>query len=280
MGNYAIIKSDSPFPYYKFAKDCTEADRGLDFRCPLCKNPVFLRIGPMRKNHFFGDHIDGVECKLSSKVRVAPEGYVYNLKAMMDYKDRPILFKEPDVGDSDEEPEPGEDTPVEVDTKDEEIIIPGMVHISRIIPLYNHLCALRANDIIDVDRNLAVSDFVVNEKNISTCRESGIAKQVRLVTARRFVPSNIPNAPRKKGYVLLRDAFSRDDKEALYFLVRLPEPSQDEKFRDLLFGNEKAGIAKSPKKRILLLAEWKPISNPAYHVYQADLNSRCYAFVN
>lgn len=280
MSLYAQTKSNDGTPINKFARDCTEADRDQDFYCPICGNPVYLRLGPMRRNHFFGDHVSGKECKLPKNVKVTPEGYVFNLAAMLDYKDRPIT-PGPTKGPGGENGgfgggEPGGDGPDEEDVT----YISGMIHLNRIVPLYNHLCNLGENDVIGVDNELTVSDMFLNNNNIAFCRENGIANQLKLVVARRFAPGNLPNAPHMSGYVLLRDAFSWDDKDALYFLVRLPEPSQDKRFRDCLFGNERDGIAKNPKKHILLLAEWKHVPNSTYHVYQADLNSRCYAFVD
>ena len=280
MSLYAQTKSDDGTLINKFARDCTEADRDQDFYCPICGNPVYLRLGPMRRNHFFGDHLNGEECKLPKNVKVTPEGYVFNLAAMLDYKDRPIT-PGPTKGPGGENGgfgggEPGGDGSNEEDVT----YISGMIHLNRIVPLYTRLCNLGENDVIDVDNDLTVSDFVINEKTIFSCRKEGINKQIRLVTARRFRPNNLPDAPRKPGYVLLRDAFTRDDKDAIYFLVRLAEPSQDKKFHDLLFGSEADGVVKCPKKHIILLATWTRVANKNYQVYEAVINSRCYAFVD
>lgn len=281
MSEYARVECDSTIPIYKFARDCTEADRSLDFRCPICNRPVYLRFGEYRKNHFYGDHLNGKECKMPARVKVAPDGHVLNLEAMLGYSDKPIL---PKVATAPEE-EGGADYSKVPETDndnsgDDEVIIPGMVHLNRILPLYRYIQTLGGNDILDVDSDLTVSDFVVNEKTIFSCRKDGINKQSRLVMTRRFKPDNLPNAPRKPGYIMLRDAFTRDDKDAIYFLVRLAEPSQDKKFHDLLFGSEADGVVKCPKKHIILLATWTRVANKNYQVYEAVINSRCYAFVD
>lgn len=127
-------------------------------------------------------------------------------------------------------------------------------------------------------RRLVCCAFLVDNRTIYNCRQNGFNNEIRLVTTTRFRPSTLRNAPHKERYILLRDAFSRNNDDAIYFLIRIKEPSQYAKFCSLLFGTKAHPEKRSPKKHIRLLAKWHRIANQRYHVYCADINAKCYAF--
>ena len=262
------------------AKDCSEADRFKPYFCPECGCSMFLRMGDIKEKHFSGNHVD--DCDIGTghyKTSVTTTGYVLSIEALLKHKDKPVSLADEEVitrGDGHNN--------LKAKPKNEEdiftVFVPSTRYLNNIKSIYRYIAKLPLDCVIDVDSGLSCRDFLVNGNTIFSCRRDGFEKEVRLVVASRISPSALVNAPKMQGYLLLRDAYSRDNNEAIYFLVKIDEPSQYEKFRRLLFGTKENPALKSPSKHILLLANWRRMSGTKYHVYYADINAKSYAFID
>ena len=277
MPDIAVLTNDDGAIEIVHAEDCNEADRGKPYSCPECGCSMFLRMGIGIKKHFYGDH--ATDCKTGSgkyRLAVTETGHILALDALLKHVDTPVPDEEiaTPVGKQGKH----ESSP---ETEDEKFTIfaPGIKALTNIRSMYDYALSSPLNEVIDVETGLTCKDFIVNGNTIFDCRRNGFDGEVRLAVTSRIAPSTLKNAPHKQGYILLRDAFSRDNNDAIYFLIRIKEPSQYDKFRKLLFGTKEQPELKCPKKRILLLANWRRLSGTDYHVYYASINSKCYAFI-
>lgn len=278
MSKVANLIKDGKNEGLVLAKDLKDEDRNKEFICPCCANPMFLRICDKKEKHFAGFHSEN--CFIANeqyRISVAANDYILGLDAILKHKDTPIKGEEhSDAAVA--------ANPIAAKTKEAEkpfeLFRSGSKILRSVTSIYNYIKSISLGDLIDIESGLTVSDFILDERTIYKCRKNGFDDEVRLVVATRTAPSRLTNPPRKDGYILLRDAFSRNDNEAIYFLVKLNEASQFKKFKELLFGTVNHPEKKSSKKHIVLLANWKRISDTAYHVYYADLNAKSYAFVD
>ena len=146
----------------------------------------------------------------------------------------------------------------------------------------------------------SIDDFSEQEVDAIFLRRSTLRKfkedwgsAEKLVVTRRCIPSKLAHEIQvPKGYIVLRDAYSSDDEEAIYFIVKVVHPAYNKKFKEKLFGREPQKgeetllgtatrrVGKDPHKNIVVFARWKKMKHSHYRVFKAELNSRMYAFLN
>lgn len=81
-------------------------------------------------------------------------------------------------------------------------------------------------------------------------------------------------------YTILKDAYSTNPENTLYFKVRCKNIEQNEYFKNLVMGSKlESSIKKDERKYIVIYAVWKRIVNDFVSLYMADITFRQYAFV-
>lgn len=144
--------------------------------------------------------------------------------------------------------------------------------------MHKHLKDLPKDEIINLDGTLTVGDLLIDESNFEVCRDRGIDGETRLLVVKRvFHPGDIDFSLLRRGYLVFKEISTSNNADAIFLLVRLTEPTHNQKFRDLAVG--RSGIA-SKHQHIVLLGKWKRLPNCALHAYYAEINSRCYAFID
>lgn len=263
---------------YVLARNCSSADYGLSFFCPSCDAPMTLRKSHKGNYFFGGSHNAGCDIATVSrgKTIILPDGYQVPLDTILGAEDRPIVPPPPppppgpDGKDGpNEDPEPDDD---------EEIFFrAGPLALRNAGVIYAHIKDLPKDEPLNLDGTLTVGDLLIDESNFEDCRDRGIDGETRLLVVERIDPKSIdPSLPRI-GYLAFREVSSKDNAKALFFLVKLTEPTQNKKFRNLAVGE--TGIA-SKHKHIVLLGKWMRLPNCPLHAYYAEINSRCYAFID
>ena len=71
-----------------------------------------------------------------------------------------------------------------------------------------------------------------------------------------------------RDYLLLRDPYTIDDRNAIYVQVKFAEETRDKQFRDKLFGDKRRGIEPDPRKYIVAMGRITKISDPNYTIYR------------
>ena len=263
----------------KTATELTEADRTAICRCVQCKARAFPVMPPdptKRKYHFRSNcHVPGCGLAEGGKTFKITEGYEIKYHDAINHKDKPLL---PIVPPS---PRPGTNPksgPSEQEDEREDnytVYEQKMVHACGTI--YKAICDMRLTDYIE--EGLQVKDFIVDKRTIETVRTEGIGDRKMIVCRRCAVNQIFPPIPRRKGYVILRDAFTHDDAQSIYIYAKMQESTHDQQFRDKLFGNREKGIKRDPHKVIVLLVSFNPIPNEYYSLYEiSPLSSARIAF--
>ena len=271
------------------ARELTEADRNELYRCESCLAEASLVIGTDRENHFRSTchHADCPVASEHSRVLRLKAGTAIDIDAILEYEDRPIIKKPKDPT-----PDPGTGAPNDPqsdDNDDDYRLVPdGLLYIRSASGMYRALAEKQGHDYID-----DVTDQEVN--SIFLCREtlrrfkSNWGDAAKLVVTKRCDPKKLKaKIPCPNRYVILRDAYSTDDEDAIYFIVRMAHPDHDRVFKDRLFGHTQInddgtkvnGIGRDKHRNIVIFAKWRKIKHTHYRVYMAELNSRSVAYVN
>lgn len=81
-------------------------------------------------------------------------------------------------------------------------------------------------------------------------------------------------------YAILRDAYSTNPEDALFFKVKCKNVEQNDYFKDLVMGNKRdANVVKDPRQYIVIYAIWTRVANNYVSLYTSDITYRQYAFV-
>lgn len=280
MSSFALFRDpNTGEEKYVLARNCSSADYGLSFFCPSCDAPMTLRKSHKGNYFFGGSHNAGCDIATVSrgKTIILPDGFQVPLDTILGAEDRPIVPPPPppppgpdDEEEPNREPEPDDD---------EEIFFrAGPLALRNAGVIYKHLKDLPKDEPLNLDGTLTVGDLLIDESNFEVCRDRGIDGETRLLVVERvYHPGDIdPSLPRR-GYLVFKEISTNNNADAIFLLVRLLEPTQNQKFRDLAAG--KTGIG-SKHKHIVLLGKWMRLPNCPLHAYYAEINSRCYAFID
>ncbi|MGM9602733.1 MAG: hypothetical protein ACI3W5_14270 [Faecousia sp.] len=266
-----------------------ESDRNYTYRCASCKAPATLVICSDKDNYFRSDeHI--VDCPVAKghkllRINTSTE---IDLDSILTYEDHdPSLEEVPpsDGGPDDFSPGPNAQEDPDADLR----LDPNATHTIRSAGgMFKELIEKHGDSYIDDYTARAVDSIFLRRDTLRKFKDDW-GSPTKLVVTKRCSPRNLNyRIPVPDGYVVLRDAYSRDDEDAIYFVVRMVHPKHDRKFKERLFGRtEKSesgeplkGVGKDPHRNIVIFANWHKENHSHYQVYRADLNSRMVAYVN
>lgn len=275
-----------------YAPDCDESIKKEVLRCCSCLAPSGFALGQKKSNCFFSNEHrpDCPEAKNHKLIRINIHTQI-DLSAILNFVDREAEPRgrggDPEggaAGGGEEELHPDEDMDYRLD--------PDATRTIRSARgMYYELLEKRGDSYID--------DFSVKEVDAIFLRRENLKQlkldwgdALKLVVAKRCLLEKLKyRIPVPEGFVVLRDAFSRDDEEAIYFVVRMRNHTANRQFKEKLFGHTEIvgegaeakkvkGIGKDRHKNIVMLGEWKRVPHKHYIVYRAELNSRMVAFLN
>lgn len=270
------------------ASSLGEADRNSCFRCASCKAPAILVIRSEYDNYFRSDG-HSVDCPVAMGhkiIRLTTRTQI-DLDAILNYVDSdpgrcsedPPEHLPDDTVNDDPPDDPDSDTRLDTD---------ATYTIRSVSGMFRELSTKMGSSPMD--------DFTARDVNSIFLRSDTLQSMkanwglpVKLVVTKRCFPSRL-QIPVPNGYVILRDAYSRNDEDAIYFVVKMAHPAHNEKFKRQIFGmpvvnpldmaGEKKRVGKDPHRNIAILANWQRVPHSHYQIYRADLNSKMVAFVN
>lgn len=250
------------------ADRCTDADRGKPYVCPSCGGHAWL----CKKKFFYfsGKHRSG--CHIGDGgVILLPTMYHIDPHAVLSAVDCPIQ-DHPPTGTASPPPQ------IEFNLADyNPRLVRGPKTLRSAREYYNAFWSLPLDSPIHNDGKSTLGNLLVNSDTFEACRQSGIDGQIRLVKVRKTKWRSLPPALQVDGYLIFRDAYSKSGEDAMYFLVQLPEKTQHNYFFQLLTGK----IGRRHKcPYLVLLGEWQRLPDCPCHAYFAQINSRCYHFVD
>lgn len=271
------------------AVNLNDANRKDPYRCASCHAPSILAVCKDKENYFLSkEHaVDCPEAKGHKLIRINTRIEI-DLNAILNYEDR-----DPTPGgcvpSEDGAKEGGPDPDTEENPDADLRLDPDATRTIRSASgMYKELVERRKSDYID--------SFVAKEVDSIFLRRDTFLKfkkdwgsPMKLVVTKRCSPKNLKyNIPTPEGYVILRDAYSHKDEEAIYFMVKMHHPEHDRRFKDRLFGHTEKnefgeavkGVGKDTHRNIVIFAEWARVPHTHYQIYRAELNSRMVAFVN
>ena len=275
MSKYAILYDPATgVESHICARSCSDKDRGQIFLCPSCRTRLWLRYSPKGRLHFYGDH--SRDCSIGTfsarHTIVVPSGFLAPLEAIILSKDRPFETARATTLN-------GPPTPTREEEDDNTLpaVVRGPKTLRSAKEIYQQLWSLPLDTPLSIDGSLAVGDLIIREENFVACRDAGFDGEIRLAKVRRVNPSTLAPALKKNGCLVFRDAHSRSDADAIFFLVKLRERTQHKHFYELVAGPD--GV-RSKHKHLVLLGKWHRMPSCPFHAYYAKINSRCYRFVS
>lgn len=275
MSKYAILYDPATGKESHIcARSCTDKDRSQIFLCPSCRTRLWLRYSPKGHPHFYGDH--SRDCSIGTfsarHTIVVPDGFLAPLEAIISSKDRPFETERATHSGA-----PTAPTHEETDDDDLPSVMRGPKTLRSARDLHRQLWSLPLDTPLSIDGSLTVGDLIIREDSFVACRDAGFDDEIRLAKVRRVNPSTLAPALKKSGYLVFRDAHSRSDADAIFFLVKLRERTQHKRFFELVAG---ADGVRSKSKHLVLLGKWHRMLAPSVRAYYAEINSRCYHFIN
>ena len=262
------------------AADLTDKDRHKIFRCPICHALAYLNISHVDgKDNWFAsnEHVPRCGNAEGGKTFKTVDGHEFKLRDALAHKDKPIQPPTPKPpinpeGDPEEEP------PVMPEPEDN-MTINERSALRVCGTMYSELCNMRADDVIM--EGFPVRDFIIDSRSIEAVRNEGIQGQMMIVCRRCAVNAMNPPIPKKEGYVVLRDAYTQNDADAIYVYVKVDEATHAKLFKTQLFGDKKENVARDPHRYIVLFGRFTPVNNADYSLYEiTPLSSARYKFTN
>ncbi len=271
------------------AANLDNSDRTDQYRCVSCHAPSTLAICLEKENYFLSkEHsIDCPEAKGHKLIRLKSRTEI-DLDAILNYEDHdPPVKKHTPPGEKaggsglESEPPDDPDTDLRVD--------PNATYTIRSASgMYRELIERHGSDFIDSIAAKEVDSIFLRRDTFQKFK-SDWGNPMKLVVTKRCFPQKLKyNIPIPEGYVILRDAYSHNDEDAIYFMVRMCHPEHDKKFKGRLFGHTEKdeagnvikGVGKDPRRNIVIFAHWSKVPHSHYQIYRTELNSRMVVFAN
>ena len=276
-----------------YAPDCDDSIKREILRCCSCLAPSRFALGQKKSNCFFSNEHrpDCPEAKNHKLIRINTHTQI-DISAILNFVDGDVERRGGGVppgggaaGGGEEELPPDEALDYRLD--------PDATHTIRSARgMYYELLEKRGGSYIDDFSAREVDSIFLRRDTLHDLKKNWGCPE-KLVVAKRCLPDKLEyKIPVPKGYVLLRDAYSTDDEDAIYFLVRMKHPEHDKIFKEKLFGkkpDEESSLSmggktkrvgKDPHKHIAIFAQWRRVKHSHYRVYRAELNSHMVAFIN
>lgn len=266
-----------------------ESDRKYRYRCASCHAPAILVICSEKEN-YFRSHVHTVNCpeaKGHKLLRFATHTEI-DIDAILNFEDRdpsPGGCASPEGGAEEGGPDPDAEENPDADLR----LDPDATRTIRSASgMYKALIEKHGSEYIDSFAAREVDSIFLRRSTLRKFKEDW-GSPTKLVVTKRCAPKNLKHSiPTPEGYVVLRDAYSHKDEEAIYFMVKMHHPEHDRRFKERLFGRtgknefgeEVKGVGKDPHRNIVILSKWTKVPHKHYQVFRAELNSRMVAFVN
>ncbi len=252
--------------------DCDESVRGMPARCPECKQPAIFCSGPVLGPYYRSDmHLPTCGVAKGGRTFFIQDGYEIRLKDILSAVDGPYLPPE-------QRPvSPGKDTLPARHTEDEPSLdnytITGPLIAKTCKTVYEAVKEMSPYDHITPD--ITVREFLVDDSTIEYHRTHGLSN-VHMMMAKIFHIRGLePPLPSDPKYIYLRDPYTWNSSDAIYYKLRCNEPSQDKHFRDLLFSEKSVG------KIVIFIGKVIKVPNDTYKIYEVTPLARArYCFVN
>ena len=253
-----------------------------EIRCSDCGALAHLVHDPRRVLHFRANHEPYCCCVNDGREhrthRINTDTVIDDVDDIITYTDHAPSAR-PTGHDRKKKPKHEEDKDKQTPIDDiDRVNIYGVRNIHTVGGMYNYI---RANGLdANLGNDLTGRNLLLDAHALRTVRRDGMSG-IKIAVAKRFNPAivvypiNIPF-----GYTCLCDAFSTDIEDSVFFIVKLCHTEHNNLFRDKVMGNRKDKTAKDPHRNILLLGDWTIFPHNYYHIYKANINSRCYHFVN
>lgn len=271
-----------------YAVNLDTPDRKHQYRCASCHASASLAICSDKDNYFLS-HEHTVDCPVGrghKLLRITTRTEI-DLDAILEYEDHdPTPGYTPPEGEAeggelnlDDQDDPNADLRLDPDATRTVRSASGM---------YRELMERHGGDSVDSFANRQVDSIFFRRDTFRKFKADWGSPQ-KLVVTKRCSPKNLKHKiPAPNGYVILRDAYSHEDEDAIYFLVKMHHPEHDRRFKDRLFGHterneagdEIRGVGRDPHRNIVIFATWNKFPHSHYQIYRAELNSRMVAFVN
>ncbi len=282
------IKS-KPKPIFVSAKDdiltgrIAEEDI-IESRCPYCKKLASLVHDPRRILHYKAEHPrdcpavnDGRKHK-SRRILVDKE--VDAVEDIINYRDNapcgPVT--PPYGGDHENEPEHDHFPDDNLDDIDQ-VIHESIRRIHSVSGLYNLIRELGRD--ADLGNGKTGRDLLLDAYALLDVRWNRDINGIRIAIATRVNPKTLSHQIMiPPGYVLFKDRFSENERDTIYYLVKLNHEEQNNVFRNRTMGTREDPAVRDPHKDILLMARWARVPNDYYLVFSGNINTRCYHFFN
>lgn len=245
----------------------SEDDKQYDFRCPVCGRRAFLNISRMpNRENWFSSNEHTPECPLAEGGRVfrTPDGQEFHIGDAMRHVDRPINIPPLQQDAPTRGPEHEDEPEYDLGPDNATLFVPERLHTCSTI--YRAASELREDDYLKED--VKVRDFLVDYRTIEMARNEGL-EGIKMLVLRRCNPRMMdPAITVARDYVLLRDPYTIDDRNAIYVQVKFAEDTHDKQFRDRLFGDKKRGIEPDPRRYIVAMGRVVRIEDPNYIIYR------------
>ena len=129
------------------------------------------------------------------------------------------------------------------------------------------------------------ADYVLDNIALHEVRRTGIGKKEVIAIAKRCAPEDMAYlrkigllSPGKHNldYIILKDAYSTNIENAIFFKVKCKNQAQNEHFKNLIMGSKKNSINKDNRKFIVIYSFFEQEPNDYNQVYVAEITLRQY----
>lgn len=248
-------------------------------RCPECHAQAFLCISHKGCENYFRSNLHALKCGIAvgGIVIKDPSGREFRLEDAFKHIDKPYVAapakQQMNNFDSDFDIDDYIAEPVD------NMTIREKKKLRQCSSMFNAIEQMKTDD--HILPNLLVKDFIIDARTIEDARKTTLQGRKMIVATRFNINSLNPPISRPSEYVCLRDAYTKDDFKAIYYLLSFAEPTRDKHFRDLIFGNKRENIPKDPHKYIVAMGTLTPFYDPHYTMYVVEpLSSARFCMTN
>lgn len=249
------------------------------YRCPECKAQAFLCISHRDMENYFRSNFHQAGCGIASGgiVIKEPSGREFRLEDVFKHVDKPYVAApaKQKIDGFENDFDIDDDITESVDN----ITIHEIKKLRQCSSMYNAIEKMKTDD--HILPNLLVQDFVIDARTIENARKTTLRGRKMIVATRFNIKTLNPPLERPADYVCLRDAYTKDERKAIYYFLSFAEPTRDKHFRDLIFGNKRENFEKDPHKYIVAMGNLTPIYDPNYTIYVVEpLSSARFCMTN
>ncbi len=261
----------------KNANELNREDRKRPMRCPLCKAPAIICFCAGNRSNYFRSNMHTADCDnaVGGKIIKAPRRKVPVINDMMGHKDNSrelddVLNKMKSAAKD----KPDQDDDDFIEETVDNITDDRDIELHKCSSIYQEFLNMPLDTKLDI--GLELRDYLICKDTIQEARNTLLTGPKMFIAARCKAPFSFSSE-----YICLRDAFSFEDKDTIFLLVKCEDPVSDTIFRYKIFGNERLGIERDPHKYIVVTGTVEKEINDQFTIYKlSPLSEARYCFTN